>query len=65
MSNIVKATQSAVVKSEGTAPVVGGVMMGAGAGALAVGTAAMLLPGGIFLWAILFVLTGGFLALKG
>lgn len=65
MSNIVRASQKAVVRSEGAAPVVGGALMVGGGSALAVGTLAMLLPGGLFLWAIVMLALGGFLTLKG
>ena len=65
MSNIVRRTQSAVVKSDSAAPVVGVPLMVAGGGALAVSTVAMLLPGGIFLWAIIALVLGGFLTFKG
>jgi hypothetical protein len=65
MSNIVRASQKAVVKSEGTAPVIGGALMVGGGSALAVGTLAMLLPGGLFLWAIVALVLGGFLTFKG
>lgn len=55
MSNLMKRTTSDV----SLAPSSGGkTVMKMGAGALAIGGIAWLLPGGIFIWAVLFVLAG-------
>ena len=66
MSDIVKRTQTAVAKSDGgTAQAAGAALMIGGGSALAVGTVAMFLPGGIFVWAIIALVLGGFLTFKG
>jgi hypothetical protein len=64
--SLVRRTQSAVAKSDGSTTQAAGMALAVGGGsALAVSAVAMLLPGGVFLWAIVMLVMGGFLATKG
>lgn len=58
MSTLIKRESGSLIKSDSVSSAVGGGMVAAGAATLPVWLIASLLPGGVFIWATLFIVAG-------